>query len=358
MFTLHEALQAVEGRKEFVVKRYRERLVVVNYLITLPDSFDGIRQEFRGIVFDDKTQEIISLPFHKFYCLNQREHTQYNLLKDLKGVAYEKADGSLIHTFLDPNTNEIVGSTRMSCETPQAVQATKFARKNKQVWQLIEENIEAGYTPLFEYVSPNNQVVVAYPCERLVYLNSRNRKTGEYKFDERFPDKVQKYDLTLAEAIEKSATLQEYEGWVFHLENGLWVKLKTPWYLTKHHTVDVLMKPMYFLCEISLDWKMDDFLQDVPNSYRQKLRDLDKKVHEDYLEFRQNLLTIDNSIKNKTSTRKDYAIYAKTHYKEYFTGLMMAYEDKDPYNFIKKVLMERYREEYPNKCFSEMEVDA
>ncbi len=61
MFKLADALKALEGREEFAVKR-KDGLTLINYLITLPDSFDGIRENFRGITFDDSTGEIVSLP--------------------------------------------------------------------------------------------------------------------------------------------------------------------------------------------------------------------------------------------------------------------------------------------------------
>ena len=57
MFTLDEAYKSLEGRTEFAVKEYRERLVSINYLITLPDSFDGIRKNFRGVTFDKKSSQ-------------------------------------------------------------------------------------------------------------------------------------------------------------------------------------------------------------------------------------------------------------------------------------------------------------
>ncbi|MFX5521569.1 hypothetical protein ABTD78_20125, partial [Acinetobacter baumannii] len=84
---------------------------------------------------------------------------------------------------------------------------------------------------------------------------------------------------------------------MFHLEGGLWVKQKTPWYLTRHHTVDVLMKPMYFLCEIALEEKMDDFMQDVPDRYRADLHKLACQVGDDYVILRENLLDADMFIR-------------------------------------------------------------
>ena len=121
----------------------------------------------------------------------------------------------------------LCASTRMSCKTEQALLAYNLACKLGLTLQIMKE-VEAGFTPIFEYVAPNNQIVVQYGRPRLVYLHSRNRKTGEYVSNGWYKDRAQKFDFKFSD-IMSHLDKKEFEGYaVSLLNNGLWVKCKVP----------------------------------------------------------------------------------------------------------------------------------
>ena len=362
---LDDALKALEGRNEFAVKEYDERLICVNYLVTLPDSFEGIKREFRGITFDGKTGEVVSRPFHKFFNINQKEETQYHAIKHLKATVYEKLDGSMIHFFrvpregLDPGEWPIVGSTRMSYETPQARAATQMARFDHPVWLLIEANIRDGFTPMFEFVGPDNQIVVQYPKRRLVYLHSRHRETGEYWFDPRFPDKAQRYEIDFGD-IFNHLDKEEFEGYVSLLENGLWVKSKGEWYNARHKVVDDLMKPAYKLYEKALAGELDDVYSNAADRYKPVLQEIGNEVAKDFADLRGRVFAAHNEVIAETAGdgRKGYVLYAKEHYPDLFSGLMKVYDHREPTDFIGNRLMEKYKETKANKLFADVDPEG
>jgi RNA ligase len=349
--TLEESLKTLEGRSEFAIKKYGEgndRLVCLNYLVTLPDSFEGIRSEFRGIIFDGKTGEVVSRPFHKYFNINQKEETQYHLIKDMKATVYEKVDGSMIHFFMEPCSNarwmwRIVGSTRMSYETPQAQAATLMAWNNKEVWGLISDNIKNGYTPMFEFVGPENQIVVAYPKRRLVYLHSRHLETGKYWFDERFPDKATRYEIDFGD-IFNHIDKEEFEGYVCQLENGMWVKVKGKWYQDRHRAVDDLMRPAYKMYEKALNNELDDVYACAPDRYKPILQDIMEEAARDFSAMRGLLFRVHKECLEEawTKDRKGFVMRAKAQYPDLFSGLMTVYDNKEPTEYITKRLMSRY----------------
>ncbi len=352
MFTLDEALKAVEGRKEFLVRR-DDGLVVFNYLIQLPDSFEGIRREFRGLTFDEKSGAILSLPLHKFMNLNQTEETQFEKLKHLNGKIYEKMDGSLVHLY--EHRGELRASTRMSSDTIQAKEAFRLAGKLGMIDEIRKE-VKSGYTPIFEYVAPNNQIVVEYGSPRLVYLHSRNRSTGEYVYHP-YKDCAKTFDFKFADVFSFLEGKEEFEGYVIVLENGLWVKAKCNWYLERHRAVDALMRPAYRLYEVVFDGLMDDLIAKAPDRHKTKLREIYTVAQLDLLNEMERVQKISDAIMKEASTRKDYALTAQALHKDIFGSLMTAYDHRNLEEGIKKRLLEGYKKKYPNRLFSGVEVD-
>jgi T4 RnlA family RNA ligase len=340
------------------VKNYDECLVSIDYLVAFPDSFEGMRQNFRGVTFDSRTGEIISLPLHKFFNLNQTEATQFHVLKDCTATIYEKLDGSMIHFFIHPVRNELLASTRRSAETVQAkcglMLAHKFGLEEK-----IRASIADGWTPIFEYVSSNNQIVIEYTTSRLVYLISRNMSTGEYRFDNSFPDTASRFEFPFKD-ISAYLDKQEFEGYVCHLNNGQIVKAKTPWYLERHRCIDSMMRPKYKLFAAVYDGVIDDILPTAPDRYKAALEEIYREAQTDWLHGLQSIELLAKNclvamIVANSFERKDFAVYANTHYPQYFSGIMSVYEGDDEglRKFLRKKLMEGYKQKYPNRLLSD-----
>lgn len=374
MFTLEEAYTAVRGRTEFAVKRL-DNTVAFDYIVMLPDSFkvetdtdEGrrqawIRRNFRGVTFCAHSGQIISLPLHKFYNINQTEEASFHLHKHRKATVYEKLDGSMVHFYLV--NGELVSSTRRSPATLQAKEALAIVHADPALEAMIRETIDAGMTPVFEFISPRNQIVVQYKHHKLVYLISRNRKTGEYVYETKYPDRAKTFDIPFG-SIFDHLDHQEFEGYVCHLDNGELYKVKTPWYVERHRAVDFLMKPLYKLYEVALDGFMDDLISLAAESYKSKLEAIDTEVQQDLL-----------TQKNHYQTRFDalVAFMGKEHeslaerladkaYRKQFVeavqdqklplSIMMAmFGGKEPDSIIKKDLLAQYTEKYTHKIWAD-----
>lgn len=355
MFDLNKALEALQDKKEFAVIENNDT-VVIDYIVIAPDTFGNdeygkIRKNFRGIVFNKNNGEIISLPFHKFFNLNQTEDTQFNLHKDKKAVVYEKLDGSMVHFYRMPD-GAVTASTCRSTTSTQAIDAKRFAFDNPHLLQKIVESIDRGFTPLFEWVAPHNQIVCYYKEPRLVYLNSRNRTDGSYLFEEKYSDKAYRYDINFSDIL-NNVDEPGIEGYVCHLSCGNIIKVKTPWYLTRHRVVDVMMSPKYKIMDLALEGCLDDVIPNAPDNHRAILEKIDSEVRYDILTMHEALtnefkeLTKDIDMSDRPSLKKEIAMICKSS--PNFSAMMMIHDNKDPKPFIRKRLYEKYKSLYSER---------
>lgn len=355
MLTLQDAMKAVAGREEFLVKRY-DNLVAINYLVTLPDSFDGIRREFRGITFDERSGAVVSLPLHKFFNVGQKPETQPDRLRGIPGKVYEKLDGSMIHFFW--HDGQLRAATRMGADTPHAEDALKLANRLGLVDEICRDVRVHDCTPIFEYVSPTNQIVVHYKKPRLVHLHSRCRRSGKYIPHNRFPDRAQNYPFTFDE-LSRHLDRENFEGYVVVLNNGLWVKTKCPWYLTRHRVVDLLMRPAWRVYEAALEGVMDDVIANAPDSRKKKLGEVAEEAQDDLLREARRICELADGVNAYAKTvaseprevRKAFALTCQRDHEEDFALLMLAFAGKDLHDGVKKRLVGEYRRRYTEPLF-------
>lgn len=412
MFTLTEAMEALQGHEEFAVKHY-DGLVCLDYILCFPGTFDytkdevqkrayklwedagrpqsdgrefwlraeqdcqrwaWFRRNFRGVTFDSQTGKIVSLPLHKFFNIGQTDETQFHKLSSCQARIYEKLDGSMIHFFVHPHRNELQAATCRSSQTPQAQEALALAGKDRLVSERIHGIIEQGWTPVFEFVAAHNQIVVQYPRPRLVYLISRNRNTGEYCFHQGFPDVAKIYEFPFGE-IHSYLDMEEFEGYVCHLDNGMLVKAKTPWYMERHRAVDSFMRPAYKLYQVVYDGIMDDLIAVAPDRFKTKLTAIYEEAQRDLLAEKLRVEELFDKCldavagnrysvadpkarKENKALRKEFVQYVQQQHTADFSLLMALYVGNDPTDKMKEKLMETYKVKYPGRIFSDLEEEA
>lgn len=355
MFKLDDAMKALDGREEFAVKK-KDGLVIINYLITLPDSFVGIRENFRGVTFNEATGEIVSLPLHKFYNVNQKEHTQASLIGNQEALVFEKFDGTMTHAL--EVGGDIVLASRMGWDTEQALMATKLMNKLGLKDDVAQE-LKEGRTPIFEYVGPNNPIVIHYAKEDLVYLWSRDRSTGSYSrnLNPRFHRHAGR-TMTINEVMDEVTKLEDKEGFVCVLPH-MWVKAKSPWYLDRHRAFDMLMKPSYRIYEVGLEGKLDDLIAQCADLYKPKLEEILVEVGKDQIrllreiqkEYDVHLQACKSAITDH-ERRKMFAMAAKGSAN--FGGLMSLYSGKSVEGWVNARLFDTYKMKYPGRLFATM----
>lgn len=269
--TIDDVLPAIKGHDEFIVAE-RPFGSVINYLVALEDSFDDpIRRECRGIVFyPDGT--LMSRPYHKFFNIGERNESRpANLDFGLEPVIMDKLDGSMIRPIWTADGDRWEFGTKMGV-TDVAQQAYQFVWENAPLFDdydyLMDWCHTRNITPLFEWCSNQQRIVVSYPEEQLVLTGARVNETGQYLEYWTLKHMLEKSKVPVVKTWTKGAEfedLQEYatvakdiEGWVVAWPDGKRVKMKVDWYVTLHKVKDAIAREKYVIEAI-----LGDFLDDL-----------------------------------------------------------------------------------------------
>lgn len=237
---IDEVLPHVEGRSDFVIAR-RDGYVAVDYLFQSPDTFAApIRRECRGIKFCTATGKVLARPFGKFFNIGEREETQPHLIDFARPHwVLSKLDGSMIHPMLI--NDEVVLCTRMG-RTQHGMMAEALLTPELRAW--FRSALDEGWTPICEWIAPNNRIILKYPESKLVLLAIRNTITGEYMEPGAVRVNAIRAGLDVVEThpswsgstqefLEMVRVLKDAEGFVIRFADGPWYKCKAEDYVRK-----------------------------------------------------------------------------------------------------------------------------
>lgn len=278
---IDDVLPHIEGRDEFIVAE-REFGTVINYMVQMPDTFDmvgpddlggAIRRECRGLIFWPDGR-IMSRPFHKFHNVGEREETQINEV-DIRQphVVMEKMDGSMIRPIIQNGYLRL--ATKMGL-SDQAIQAERWLQQQHgslQTW--LRKCVEEGKTPIFEWVSPKNQIVLHYDQPDLVLLAIRDNTTGEYSMPDTCPfTVVPQYgsvDGGFSEYIERQREAENREGDIIRFSTGHMLKVKNDWYVRIHKALDSVRFDRNIV-DLIINEQLDDVIGLMPQQEIERIR--------------------------------------------------------------------------------------
>jgi len=296
---LDDVRPAIAGSDEFIIAE-RDWGYVVNYMVSMTDTFPevktsggsakmrdeatrhkAIRRECRGLIFD-KEGKILSRRLHKFFNINERDETQFHKIDfDQPHVILEKLDGSMITPILMPEGN-IRWGTKMGV-TDVAMGAEEFVARNQNYEQFARVCISSNITPIFEWCSRKQRIVVDYPEDRLVLIAARNTKTGKYysyrwlqEYGEIFEvEVVNTYPgnpESMAHLMDETKGAEGIEGWIIRFDDGHMLKIKGEWYLKLHKTKEALSYEKS-LIDLIVNEKIDDVKPFMMEEDREKVDD-------------------------------------------------------------------------------------
>ncbi len=311
--------------------------------------------ECRGIVFDAEGG-VISRPFHKFFNVGETEETQLNNLTGTYEIL-EKRDGSLITPVLIGGV--IVFKSKKSFYSDVAVEAN--AKVPKSIYQFSLDFCKAGFTPIFEYTSPNNRVVIDYGVEpEFVLLALRNNTTGDYipyfKLEGMVKpygvNLIKRYDLSLNDCLSKVKYLSDFEGWCLRdTGTGFYAKLKTDWYLRNHKARTGLRE------RDVADMVVEETFDDIKSALNidgfdiTPVEEIERKVVGDLVNLESEVNTLCNKMKSVHTVggNLDFKAVALAINTNKFFGLVITLlRGKEP--DYKKFWKDNLRQNYSLKC--------
>lgn len=312
---ISDVLPAIAGRDEFVVAE-KDGYTVINYNVMMADTFDcNIRRECRGIIFDSVTGDIIRRPFHKFFNVNEREETQDHVVDLSRPHAIlEKLDGSMIAPFIVDG--QLIWGTKMGA-TDVAKPVEEFVKNNPQYESFALNMISTGYTPIFEWCSRKQRIVLDYKEDQLILTAIRIMATGEYLPYGYLKGVSSATGIPVVRAFEPQTDmkafleyvrdLEDLEGFVVRFDDGHMLKLKCHWYLQIHKAKEAILQDRNIV-ELILEEHLDDIKAHLPAEDRDRLTQFESDFNIRVGIVVQDIIDILGELDDSNIDRKTFAI--------------------------------------------------
>lgn len=278
--SLDDYLPAMKDKTEFILVQ-KGWFQVVDYAFSMIDTFQSpnepgiseeevrnriLRKDLRGIKFDLDGQ-LIQKPYHKFHNLNEKEDYQLeNIDWSMPHTILEKLDGSMIVPIYHEKNDGFRLTTKMGI-TDVAMKAEVFLAESNKYWTFLRDMHEAGLTPMFEWFSKENRIVVHYPEPFLILTGVRETISGQYLRYEQIEKLSEKYDLPCVKFSYSGKKTQDFlesvvdmvgiEGFIVRFDDGHMVKVKSLDYMKKHNSKEYVQSERQVV-KMVLDNTFDD----------------------------------------------------------------------------------------------------
>jgi T4 RnlA family RNA ligase len=252
-----------------------------------------------------------------------------------------KEDGSIASFIKLPN-GKVVGKSKMGFDNDQADGINRVYKTNKEVKSLVDWALNNNIVPIFEYVAPNNRIVLRYTSEELILLRLRDNLTGKHIDIRDHLDKVGSIRVApfedeihdLDKLIELTATQVDKEGSIVTCEDehgrDFFFKLKTPWYCERHGLLTEDLYREHIIIGYILDDKIDDILGQVPEDEKEAHIRINKIISIVKKALTDKSVDIEKAYEkyiNSVISRKDYALQEKDNTNFSFVMAMVKADD-------------------------------
>jgi RNA ligase len=274
--TIDDVLPHISGREEFLVME-KEGYTVIKYAVAFEDTFQwdsndpvgsAIRRECRGITFDTEGN-LICRKFHKFFNVGEKKETQLNKINLYEPhIVLEKLDGSCV--IPQPSLDGFVLTTK-SGVTDISQQAEEFISDKPHYAKFIHSMFDGKLTPIFEWVSRKNRIVVDYENDNLILTAIRNTEMGNYLPYFNMLDLAEHWNIPVVQAVDglvvqnielfvkQIREWEDSEGVVLRFNTGHMVKIKSDQYVLRHKTKDSINQEKNVI-SIILNDDVDDLI--------------------------------------------------------------------------------------------------
>jgi T4 RnlA family RNA ligase len=312
-----------------------------DFIVPIPGKNISAK-EMRGLTFvfnKNGTLYKRYILLEKFFNLNQTTESEYTIVSKLKIKQVNfKEDGSIASFIRLPN-GKVIGKSKMSFNSEQAVQITNLYNKNEKIREFVNWTLENDIVAIFEFVSPNNRIVLKYDSDNLILLRMRDNKTGKHLDLMDFTNKIGDLEIapfedekSLDDLILKSKTEKGREGWIITFENGLMIKIKTDEYLRLHGLFTEDLNRENTLIGLILNETIDDVLAQLEEPT--KKAEIEKTIEIVNKEMSRISHEVDKLLQKYTGDRKDFAL--KYQKDPMFSLAMGVINGKDKIDVIKQ----------------------
>jgi RNA ligase len=291
---IDDVIPHIEDWQEFKVME-KGWYTVINYMVAFEETFSlvrershynmKIRRECRGMIFDTATGNLLSRPYHKFFNVGEREETNLDKINLTQPhVVLEKLDGSMIRPIPTPEGFRL--GTKAGI-TDVAMNAEYFVADKPEYAKFIKSSFACGLTPIFEWCSRKNRIVVDYPDDQLILTAVRDMRSGNYIPYSQMVETGKNYDIPVVKAIAGDETdiekivshirkWDDGEGVVIRFDNGHMVKIKADEYILRHRSKEQINSEKNII-QVILNDSVDDMIPLLTPEDAQRLKDFQQK---------------------------------------------------------------------------------
>lgn len=356
MFTLQEAQAAIANKPEFKCNE-REFGFNIDYVVTMPATFVGateretlILKNLRGTCFD-KTGKIISLGFDKFHNLNECPGwLDSDINWNEPHYVMLKLDGSMIRPLVVDGKLRLItraGITDVAVKAEKYInQLPEIQRKNFQV--MCMSLIDQGYTPIFEFCSRDQRIVIDYPDAMMPLTAMRCNVSGKYAtrtlleitgadYSWCVVDEIDSTEFTCVKTLANLVSeWKDAEGVVIAFPSGFRVKIKASEYVMKHKTLDGLRFEKDVVALI-LTNTLDDVLSFVAKDQQDRLKAFQTSVITHINKAEQNIQSTFEKLEKQSSSRAEFASFVKAE-PVYFATFLFSLVNQKPMSLREAIL--------------------
>lgn len=355
IYNIDDVLWAIKDSPEFIVAE-KDGYKVVNYVVATHETFPEVnyddpvdkivaaktRRECRGLVFDAVTGELINRRYHKFFNVNEREETSLQKIDWNKPhVILEKLDGSMVSPCYV--NGHIRWMTKMGItDTSMEAEAFVASRSEPDYMGFAETMLKQGATPIFEWCSNKNRIVLDYPEDRLVLTAIRDNETGKYvphHIDARngwgIPV-VKAYDVNDSKhpsyVVDMVRAAEDFEGIVVRFDDGHMVKVKSDWYV-RIHKVKSLLGQERDVTALILNNELDDLMPVLPKEDVERVEKFREKLTLALRESALGISTVTKSVRSRMD-RKTFALSVSNDMHPLHKSMVFQFWDKECDNHL------------------------
>lgn len=338
--TIDPILRAIDGREEFghytkVDERTGARYAVIDYNVAFADTFPFmhdemtedqretaiLRREIRGLIYDPDTRAVLRRPLHKFFNAGERPEVAMDRMDMSEAFAMAKLDGSMIAPFMVGD--HLLFGTRAGV-TDVSEQAWRYLYEKVSgdvriaYFSFIKESIRNGFTPVFEWCSRQNRVVLDHPEASLTLLHVRNIRDGSYATRQLINAiRPREIPLVPVEDISGFASMSDFhshvkgltgvEGFVVSWPDGHATKLKCDWYCRIHDVKEKITFEKNVI-DLILTGQMDDVMDEFTPEDRDRVERYSTDLRENLASTARRLEKTVADAKLLGMSKKDFAM--------------------------------------------------
>ena len=350
---ISQVLAAIKDKEEFIVAE-RDRHTIVNYMVNTNTTFPRVFQEISGLCTDPQAVipytdhdasilrecrgivfgvdgKVIARRLHKFFNIGERPET---FLEDVDWKRphhiVEKLDGSMITPIPIARSEDgdirkgytLRWGTKMGL-TGVAMVAELFVADHPEYQNFANECIVYGNTPIFEWCTRKQRIVLDYPKDMLKLIAIRNNVTGSYVSIDGMHELCQLYKIPMVnwlpddsvtngvEFVDFVKNQEHIEGFVITFNDGHKLKVKTDWYCRIHRAKDSLLQEKRVV-EMLINEKVDDVKPFLLENDLKKLEAFESDFQMGFLHVTQSILHIYKEVYHEANgDKKTFALASK-----------------------------------------------